>query len=132
MNQQDRQILLQVRGQVRLVRELNEKWKDMQTATLGAVQFDGMPHGRGGLSRGLEVKLMMKETLEKTLEREGAILRKMEEKARNVLSGMKIGLYSFCIYYYIGGMSLEETMKIMDRSRRQVMRYKREIEKDDT
>ena len=124
MNEKERQALLRVRGQVRLVRELNEKLTDMQAATLSAVQLDGMPHGRGGLARGLEVKLMMKESLEKSLE----ILHELEDEARGIISGLKIGLYSFCMYYYIGGLSLEDTIRMTDRSRRQIMRYKREIE----
>lgn len=128
MNEKERQVLLRVRGQVRLVRELNEKLTEMQAATLSAVQLDGMPHGRGGLARGLEVKLMMKESLEKSLEREGAILHELEDEARGIISGLKIGLYSFCMYYYIGGLSLEDTIRMTDRSRRQIMRYKREIE----
>ena len=40
MNEKDRQVLLRVRGQVRLVRELNEKLTEMQAATLSAVQLD--------------------------------------------------------------------------------------------
>lgn len=128
MNEKERQVLLRVRGQVRLVRELNEKLTEMQAAKLSAVQLDGMPHGRGGLARGLEVKLMMKESLEKSLEREGAILHELEDEAIGIISGLKIGLYSFCMYYYIGGLSLEDTMRMTDRSRRQIMRYKREIE----
>ncbi len=126
MNEKDRQVLLRVKGQVRLVRELSEKLTEMQAATLSAVQLDGMPHGRGGLARGLEVKLMMKESLEKSLEREGAILHELEDEARGIISGLKIGLYSFCMYYYIGGLSLEDTIRMTDRSRRQIMRYKRE------
>lgn len=128
MNEKDRQTLLRVRGQARLVRELSEKLTDIQTATIGAVQLDGMPHGKGGLARGLEIRLMMKETLEKSLEREGALLHELEEEAGKAISGMKAGLYSFCMYYYIGGLSLEDTIRMTDRSRRQVMRYKREIE----
>ena len=128
MNEKDRQTLLRVRGQARLVRELNEKLADIRAASIGAVQLDGMPHGKGGLARGLEIRLMMKETLEKSLEREGAALRELEEEAGRAISGMKAGMYSFCMYYYIGGLSLEETIRMTDRSRRQVMRYKREIE----
>ena len=30
-------------------------------------KLDGMPHGRGGLAQGAEVKLMMKESLEKVV-----------------------------------------------------------------
>ena len=117
MNEKERQVLLRVRGQVRLVRELSEKLTEMQAATLSAVQMDGMPHGRGGLARGLEVKLMMKESLEKSLEREGAILHELEDEARGIISGMKIGLYSFCMYYYIGGKSCGTKGKSRGRRR---------------
>ena len=40
MNEKERQVLLRVRGQVRLVRELSEKLTEMQAATLSAVQLD--------------------------------------------------------------------------------------------
>ena len=38
------------------------------------------------------------------------------------------GDYGFCALYYIEGLSIEETARAIDRSERQCLRYKREIE----
>ena len=70
MTERDRQALLRVRSQARLVRELSERLEDAEAAAIPGRQMDGMPRGKGGMPRGLEMKLMLKESLEKSLERE--------------------------------------------------------------
>lgn len=128
MTQKDRQTLLRVRSQARLVRELRERLEDAKAAISG-VQLDGMPRGKGGVAHGLEMKVMLKESLEKSLEREEKRLREYEKEAREAMIGMKSGAYAFCLYYYICGMNLEDVSRITDRCERQIRRYKREIEK---
>ena len=91
--------------------------------------MDGMPRGKGGMPRGLEMKLMLKESLEKSLEREEKRLHEYEKEAREAMIGMKSGAYAFCLYYYICGMNLEDVTRMTDRCERQIRRYKREIEK---
>ena len=91
--------------------------------------LDGMPRGKGGMPRGLEMKLMLKESLEKSLEREEKRLHEYEKEAREAMIGMKSGAYAFCLYYYICGMNLEDVTRMTDRCERQIRRYKREIEK---
>ena len=129
MTEKDRQALLRVRSQARLVRELKERLEDARAAVVQGVQLDGMPRGKGGVPHGLEMKLMLKESLEKSLEREEKRLRDYEKEARDAMIGMKSGAYAFCLYYYICGMNMEDTARITDRCERQVRRYKREIEK---
>ena len=131
MTEKDRQALLRVRSQARLVRELKERLEDARAAVVQGVQLDGMPRGKGGVPHGLEMKLMLKESLEKSLEREEKRLRDYEKEARDAMIGMKSGAYAFCLYYYICGMNLEDTARIMDRCERQIRRYKREIEKEE-
>ena len=120
MTQKDKQALLKVRSQARLVQELRERLEDTKAA-IGAAALDGMPRGKGGLPRGLEMKVMLRETLEESLKREEKRLRDYE----------KSGAYAFCLYYYICGMNLEDTARITDRCERQIRRYKREIEKEE-
>ena len=131
MTEKDRQALLRVRSQARLVRELKERLEDARAAVVQGVRLDGMPRGKGGVPHGLEMKLMLKESLEKSLEREEKRLRDYEKEARDAMIGMKSGAYAFCLYYYICGMNMEDTARITDRCERQVRRYKREIEKGD-
>ena len=100
-------------------------------AAIGAAALDGMPRGKGGLPRGLEMKVMLRETLEESLKREEKRLRDYEKEAREAMIGMKSGAYAFCLYYYICGMNLEDTARITDRCERQIRRYKREIEKEE-
>ena len=128
MTQKDKQALLRVRSQARLVQELRERLEDTKAA-IGAAALDGMPRGKGGLPRGLEMKVMLRETLEESLKREEKRLRDYEKEAREAMIGMKSGAYAFCLYYYICGMNLEDTARITDRCERQIRRYKREIEK---
>ena len=130
MTQKDRQTLLRVRSQARLVRELRERLEDAK-ATISGVQIDGMPRGKGGLARGLEMKVMLKDSLERSLEREEKRLREYEKEAREAMIGMKSGAYAFCLYYYICGMNLEDVSRMTDRCERQIRRYKREIEKEE-
>ena len=131
MTEKDRQALLRERSQARLVRDLKERLEDARAAVVQGVQLDGMPRGKGGVPHGLEMKLMLKESLEKSLEREEKRLRDYEKEARDAMIGMKSGAYAFCLYYYICGMNMEDTARITDRCERQVRRYKREIEKGD-
>ena len=117
MTQKDKQALLRVRSQARLVRELRERLEDTKAA-IGAAALDGMPRGKGGLPRGLEMKVMLRETLEESLRREEKRLRDYEKEAREAMIGMKSGAYAFCLYYYICGMNLEDTARITDRCER--------------
>lgn len=50
MTERDRQALLRVRSQARLVRELSERLEDAEAAIPGR-QMDGMPRGKGGMPR---------------------------------------------------------------------------------
>ena len=135
MTQKDKQALLRVRSQARLIGGSAPKYTGKNVinplAAIGAAAFDGMPRGKGGLPRGLEMKVMLRETLEESLKREEKRLRDYEKEAREAMIGMKSGAYAFCLYYYICGMNLEDTARITDRCERQIRRYKREIEKEE-
>ena len=122
----DGQVLRRVRAQARLVNELGEKIEAMKPGTIRSPKLDGMP--RSGFSGGLDVQLVKWDSLKRIAARESALLRKYEKEARKEMDGMKPEWYAFSVLYYIGGLSIEETAEAIDRSPRQCLRYKREIE----
>lgn len=122
----DGQVLRRVRAQARLVNELGEKIDAMKPGTIRSPKLDGMP--RSGFSGGLDVQLVKWDSLKRIAARESALLRKYEKEARKEMDGMKPEWYAFSVLYYIGGLSIEETAEAIDRSPRQCLRYKREIE----
>ena len=57
MTERDRQALLRVRSQARLVRELSERLEDAEAAAIPGRQMDGMPRGQmTGLMRSRPLK----------------------------------------------------------------------------
>ena len=128
LEQEDRQALLRVRRQVLLVRRLGEQLARECPDGVRSATADGMPRGRGGVPGGLDVRLARIEGLRRIVERESAELRRLEERAREAMDKMTPELYAFCVMYYIGGMSIEETGEAIGRSLRQSMRYLRMIE----
>lgn len=122
------QALLRVRAQAKLVHELGERLREAAPGALPGQRLDGMPRGRGGVPGGLEVQVEKRDSLLRILQREGALLRRYERAARREMDGMKPEWYAFCALYYIGGLSVADTAQAIDRSERQCLRYKRDIE----
>ena len=123
-----REAMIRVRSQALLVRRLNEQLKELSPDGISSVKLSGMPGGKGGMPRGLDVHMERREALERMIRRESAVLREYEAAARKEMDGMKPGEYAFCLMYYIGAYSIEETCSAIERSLRQCMRYKKEIE----
>ena len=122
------QALRNIRRQAIVVQALKEKLAELQTATISAAKISRQLCASGGTRSGIERILIQKEEIEAALKKEEKILQKMELEAREELTLFKGGAYSFCVYYYLHGMSVEETAGVMNRSIRQVMRYKKEAE----
>ena len=127
MTENQREILKNVRAQVKLVMMLKGRLYEEGKAALRALRMDGMPKGSASTS-GLDAQMIRREEMSRMLRREEARLRRMERKARQEMEGMKPELYAFCALYYIAGMSLIDVSEAIDRSERQCLRYKREIE----
>ena len=119
-------ILYRVRTQVKLVRTLSDRLREIAPDGLRSLRLDGAPRGSG--YRGLEAKLEKKEAMERMLRRESELLRQYERDARREMDGMKPDHYAFCVLYYISGLSMEEAVGTMGKSVRQGSRYKQEIE----
>lgn len=131
VNARDRKTLLRVRTQARVVRELGERLNALAPGALKSVVPDGMPHARGGVPSGLDVLTAKRDSLMRIVSRECELLRKYDDAARKVLDRMRPELYAFCVLYYIGGLDLSEVAAAVDRSERQCMRYRREIEQEE-
>jgi len=123
-----RETMARVRAQALLVRRLNEQMKELSRDGVRSLSIGGAPGGKGGTPRGLDLQMERREALERMIRRESALLREYEAAARREMDGMKPGEYAFCLMYYIGGYSIEETSLAIERSIRQCMRYKQETE----
>ena len=109
--------MARVRAQAMLVRRLGEQLREAS--------------GDGLRSMRLDVRLEKREAMERILNRESALLRRYEQEARAEMDRMRPEHYAFCALYFLAGLSLTETAEAIDRSERQCMRYKREIEQGD-
>ena len=122
-----RETMERARAQVLLVRRLNEQMKELSPDGVRSLKLGGAPGGKGGVPRGLDVQMERREALERMIRRETALLREYEAAARREMDGMKPGEYAFCLMYYIGAYSIEETSRAIDRSVRQCERYRSAI-----
>lgn len=52
-----------------------------------------------------------------------------EDCARNAMDKLPAHLYAFCTCYFLGGCSVADTCKILDRDETTFYRYKREVKK---
>lgn len=118
--------LLEMRSQAIVAARMRERAEE-GTCELRSLKLDGMPKGPSRTG-GLDARMIRQEETQRMLRREEARLRRMEKKARETMARMRPELYAFCAMYYIGGMSLQETAEAIDRSVRQCMRYRKEIE----
>lgn len=130
MNEKERELLNQVRAQAILVAKLRERFAQESHSGLRAIRMDGMPRS-GAPAAGLDSALIRREEMARILRMEQAHLSRLERKARPTLAHMKPELYAFCTLYYLRGVSLADTALAIDRSERQCMRYKQDIERDD-
>ena len=128
MNAIDRECLIRVRAQAKLVAGLRERTREETRSGLRAIRMDSPIRG-GGNAIGLDAGMIRREEMARVLSREEALLKRMERKARQAMEGMKPELYAFCALYYIAGLSLTEVSEAIDRSERQCTRYRREIER---
>lgn len=129
---EERQALMRVRAQAQLIARLNEQLRRETGDGLCAMRLDGLPRGRGGVPQGLDARIERRDAMRRIAARESALLRRMEKEARRAMDGMRPEMYAFCALYYIGGLSIAQTAEAIDRSERQCVRYKREIEQEET
>jgi len=122
-----REALLAVRAQAVLVLRLREKIREEKQSGLRAVRLDAQTT-KSGVQAGLDAGMIRREEMARILKREEALLRRLEKKARAAMEGMTPEKYAFCALYYIGAMGIGEAARAVERSERQCLRYKSEIE----
>ena len=125
-----REIMARVRAQVLLVRRLEEQLREMSGDGLRSLRLGCAGGGGNAAARGLDTRLEKKDALERMLERESAVLREYEMEARTEMEKMQPDQYAFCAMYYLSGLGITETAEMLERSERQCMRYRREIENE--
>lgn len=118
-----------VRSQAMLVRRLSEQMKEAAPGRIASPGFDGMPHSRSSMARGLDIQVAKREAMMNLLMQERARLKEYEAQTRREMEHMRPELYAFCALYYLAGLTLAETGEAIDRSERQCERYRREIER---
>lgn len=128
MKDKQRQALVRTRAQAILVRRLGERIR--AECMVSSPRLDGAPRTTCA-GMGLDHRLIRRQALEEMTRRETALLRRYEREARRAMDEMKPEMYAFCALYYIGGASIGETAQAIDRSERQCIRYKNEIERVD-
>ena len=119
-----REVMTRVRSQVLLVRRLNEQLRELSPDGVCSLRIGGMPGGKGGVPRGLDVQMERREALERMIRRERAVLMEYETAARREMDGMKPSEYAFCMMYYLDARTIKETSVAIDRSIRQCQRYR--------
>ena len=119
-----KEIMTRMRAQVLLVRRLNEQLRELSPDGVRSLKMGGAGGGRGGVPRGIDVMMERREALERMIRRESALLIEYEKAARREMDGMKPAEYAFCLMYYIGAYSIEETSCAIERSVRQCERYR--------
>ena len=122
--------LSRVRAQRLLVGRLGERIRRETADGVRSPRLDGAPCGHGGLTGGLETRLIKREALKRLAARESRLLREYERAARTFMDEMGPEDYAFCALYYLAGLSLSETAEALERSERQCLRYKRRIEEE--
>ncbi len=130
MKATDRDALKRTRAQALLVKQLRERIGGESRCGLRAIRMDGMPGGSRSTA-GLDARMIRLEEMTRVLRREEARLRRLEKAAREVILNLRPELYAFCTLYYIAGMSVDSVSEAIDRSERQCLRYKREIEAEE-
>lgn len=96
------------------LRRLKEE-KERLATTLASPRLDGMP--RGGSGGGIEAQIDMRTELDERIRRTTSEAMKAEMRAREKMDALTPDLYSLCVYYYIGAMTIQETIGILHIAR---------------
>ena len=117
------------RRQLEVVRSARKRCNEIVSAhkTVKSLQLDGMPHGRN-LPCGLDGSSAQNEAMLSVLKREEKKLKQLRAASQKIIDPMPPALYGFCMYYYLEGMSIQSTAKMIDRCENSCWNYKSFIE----
>lgn len=115
-----------IRAKMLEIKELDE-----QAARIGAAYkspaFDGMPKAGGG--NAMDARMIALEQIEARRDALKSEVCALEDETRGAIVELPAQLYSFCVVFFIGAMTVAETCKVLDRDETTLYRYKREVKK---
>lgn len=114
--------LKQVRRLKRELRQLFEE-RERLAPSIGSPRLDGLPHGGGGMGTRMEARIDLRTELDRRIRRTRQSAMKAEARAREQMDALPPELYSLCLYYYIGAMSVREVADILHISRTTFYRW---------
>lgn len=123
-------ILRRVRKQRKAVDLARQRYDEVMAActTVRAQRYDRVPGG-SRTSCGLERHIIKADSMRRMLEHAEEKLKCCIDEAMNVIERLPLPLFCFCLYYYVEGMAVEETARMIDRTERTCWRYKQIIER---
>lgn len=118
-----------MRRQLEVVRSARKRCNEIVSAhkTVKSPRLDGMPRGNN-LPCGLDGSSEQNEALLAVLKREEKKLKQLRAASQKIIDPMPPELYSFCMFYYLEGMSVQNTAKMIDRCEGSCWNYKAFIE----
>ena len=119
------QILKYTRRQLEIVNSARKRCSEIVSAhkVVKSPRLDGMPRGNN-LPHGFDGSASECEVLLDMLKREEKKLRQYRNAAQKIIDRFPPSIYGFCLYYYLEGMSVEKTARMIDRSERAAWEYK--------
>lgn len=125
------QTLIAARKQARMVERARKRLQiEQEKCTLvKSPRLDGMPRAPRNIS-GLEGRYIQLEPFHHRIEQEESRMQQVRDEARRIICYLPDKLQDFCFWYYIEGMSMEDTAAWLDRDISTCWRYKKVIEKE--
>jgi len=125
------QTLIAARKQARMVERARKRLQIEQEKRplVKSPRLDGMPRAPRNTS-GLEGRYIQLEPFHQRIEQEESRLQQARDEARRIICYLPDKLQDFCFWYYIEGMSMEDTAAWLDRDISTCWRYKKVIEKE--
>lgn len=120
----DAKALKQARSLRRVREQAEEKLNSLALLKSPALRINAPIHDNSGLER----YIGNKEALVNELKRAIRMHEKAKQRAYDIalcLDGLQ---HDFCVYYYVFGMDMPETAKMLDRSERHTWRIRASIE----
>lgn len=109
-----------------LLRQLGEE-KERLEPSVASPRMDGMPRGKSGDV--MERQIDLRAELDERIRYAACAAVEAEKRARAQMDGLTPELYSLCAYYFIGAMSIEKTVSIMQISRSTFYRWLEDLAK---
>ena len=122
-------LLRKARRQLEIVNAARRRCNEIVSskAAYRSPRVDGMPRGKNKPC-GLDGSTEQAERLLSILRREEKRLSAYRCKVQKMIEAYPEGLYEFCKYYYLDGLSVLEASALMGKSERTGWNYKRSIE----